>query len=64
MKPANHYPPYLQASNIGKATVGVQKETRGSMATTTTAPKQYTEAEQNAFSLDTMLNGGTCDTCQ
>jgi ribonucleoside-diphosphate reductase alpha chain len=61
MKPANHYPPYLQASNIGKATVGVQKETRGSMATTT---KQYTEAEKNACSLDAMLNGGTCEACQ
>jgi ribonucleoside-diphosphate reductase alpha chain len=60
MKPANHYPPYLQASNIGKATDSVQKEIRSIMA----PPKQYTEAEQNAFSLDTMLNGGTCDTCQ
>jgi ribonucleoside-diphosphate reductase alpha chain len=61
MKPANPYPPYLQASNIGKATDSVQKEIRSIMAT---PPKQYTEAEQNAFSLDTMLNGGTCDTCQ
>jgi ribonucleoside-diphosphate reductase alpha chain len=54
----------LQASNIEKATVGVQKEIRGTMGASTTAPKQYTEAEQNAFSLDAMLNGGTCDTCQ
>ena len=52
MKPANPYPPYLQASNIGKATIGVQKESRGTMAI---ASKQYIEAEQNACSLDAML---------
>jgi ribonucleoside-diphosphate reductase alpha chain len=64
MKPANPYPPYLQASNIGKATVGVQKEMRGTMGATTTAPKQYTEAEKNACSLEAMLNGGTCEARQ
>jgi ribonucleoside-diphosphate reductase alpha chain len=64
MKPANPYPPNLQASNIGKATVGVRKETHGTMGATTTAPKQYTEAEKNACSLDAMLNGGTCEACQ
>jgi ribonucleoside-diphosphate reductase alpha chain len=64
MKPANPYPPNLQASNIEKATVGVRKEIRDTMGTTTTAPKQYTEAEKNACSLDAMLNGGTCEACQ
>ena len=61
MKPANPYPPYLQASNIGKATIGEQKEIRGSMATTT---KQYTGAEQNACSLDDMWKGDTCEACE
>jgi ribonucleoside-diphosphate reductase alpha chain len=61
MKPANSYPPYLQASNIGKATVGVRKETHGTKATTL---NEYTEAEQNACSLNAMLNGGTCEACQ
>ena len=64
MKPANHYPPYLQASNIGKATVGAQKEIRGTMGATTTAPKQYIEAEKNACCLNAMLNVGTCEACQ
>ena len=61
MKPANHYPPYLQASNIGKATIAVQKESRGTMATPS---KQYIEAEQNACSLDAMLDDGTSEACQ
>jgi hypothetical protein len=61
MKPANSYPPTLQASNIGKATVSVQKEICGTMAT---PPKQYIEAEQNASSSDAMLNCGTCEACQ
>jgi hypothetical protein len=61
MKPANPYPPYLQASNIGKATIGVQKESRGTMATHS---KQYIEAEQNACSLDAMLDDGTSEACQ
>lgn len=61
MKPANHYPPYLQASNIGKATIGVQKESRGTMAIPS---KQYIEAEQNACSLDAMLDNGTCEAWQ
>ncbi|MFT4175650.1 MAG: ribonucleoside-diphosphate reductase subunit alpha [Luteolibacter sp.] len=50
----------LQASNIEKATVDVKKEVRGLAA----GPKQYTEAEKNACSLDAMLNGGTCEACQ
>ncbi len=54
----------LQASNIEKATTNVAKEIRGTMGATTTAPKQYTEAEKNACSLDAMLNGGTCEACQ
>jgi hypothetical protein len=62
MKPANPYPPYLQASNIGKATIGVQKEIRGIMAShpQNTIPK----AEQNACSLDTLLDDGTSEACQ
>ena len=61
MKPANPYPPYLQASYIGKATIGVQKEIRSTMAIPS---KQYIEAEQNACSLDTMLDDGTSEACQ
>ena len=64
MNPTKPFPPTLQASNIEKATVGVQKEIRGTTGATTTAPKQYTEAEKNACSLDAMLNGGTCKACQ
>ena len=61
MKPANHYPPYLQASNIEKATVSEQKEIRSTMAIPS---KQYIEAEQNACSLDAMLDDGTSEACQ
>jgi hypothetical protein len=61
MKPANHYPHYLQASNIEKSTVSMQKEICGTMAT---PPKQYIEAEQNASSSDAMLKCGTCEVCQ
>ena len=52
----------LQASNIEKATIDVKKEVRGGMAAG--GPKQYTEAEKNACSLEAMLNGGTCEACQ
>jgi ribonucleoside-diphosphate reductase alpha chain len=51
----------LQASNIEKATIDVKKEVRGLAAG---GPKQFTEAEKNACSLDAMLNGGTCEACQ
>jgi len=52
----------MQASNIEKTTTTVAKEIRGTMAG---EPKRtYTEAEKNACSLDTMLNGGTCEACQ
>ena len=61
MQPANPYPPNLQASNIGKATIGVQKEIRSTMAIPS---KQYIEAEQNACSLDAMLDDGTSEACQ
>jgi ribonucleoside-diphosphate reductase alpha chain len=53
----------LQASNIEKATIDVKKEQRGHMATTTAA-REYSDAEKNACSLDAMLNGGTCEACQ
>jgi hypothetical protein len=49
----------MKASQIEKATVGVQKEIRGTMGATTPAPKQYTEAEKNACSLDVMLKAGS-----
>ena len=61
MQPANPYPPNLQASNIEKATVSEQKEIRSTMAIPS---KQYIEAEQNACSLDTMLDNGTSEACQ
>ncbi len=51
----------LQASNIEKATIDVKKEVRGIAGGT---PKQYTEAEKNACSLEAMMNGGTCEACQ
>ncbi|MFT3991336.1 MAG: ribonucleoside-diphosphate reductase subunit alpha [Luteolibacter sp.] len=50
----------LQASNIEKSTIDVKKEVRGLAA----GPKQFTEAEKMACSIDAMLNGGTCEACQ
>ncbi|MFD2257885.1 ribonucleoside-diphosphate reductase subunit alpha [Luteolibacter algae] len=58
----------LQASNVEKSTVNIQKEQRGVMATQTAAAaatkKEFTEAQKNACSLDAMLNGGECEACQ
>jgi len=61
----------LQASNVEKSTLNVKKEQRGVMATqtaataaTNAAKKEFTAAEQNACSIDAMLNGGECEACQ
>jgi ribonucleoside-diphosphate reductase alpha chain len=62
----------LQASNVEKSTLNVQKEQRGHMATTTAATAataaatklEYTEAQKNACSIDAMMNGGECEACQ
>ena len=61
----------LQASNVEKSTLNVQKEQRGHMATQTAATaataatkKEYTEAQKNACSIDAMMNGGECEACQ
>ena len=50
-------------SNIEKATIDVKKEQRGVMATANAA-REYSDAEKNACSIDTMMNGGTCEACQ
>ena len=61
----------LSASNIEKATVSVKKETRGIVAQTSAEisneskeKKTDTKAEKQACSLDAMLNGGECESCQ
>jgi ribonucleoside-diphosphate reductase alpha chain len=63
-----YYLRILQASNIEKSTIDVKKEQRGVMATQTAATaagaKQFTEAEKNTYSINAMLNGGTCEACQ
>ena len=52
----------LQASNIEKATIDVKKELRGLAAAG--VKREFTPEEQNACSLDAMINGGTCEACQ
>ncbi len=58
----------LGASNIEKATVQVQKETRGLVGAEANAPKdekrEFTPQEKQACSIDAMINGGTCEACQ
>jgi ribonucleoside-diphosphate reductase alpha chain len=65
----------LQASNIEKSTVAVQKDQRGVMATQTattaatnlaaaTAKREFTAEEKRVCSIDAMLNGGECEACQ
>ncbi len=61
----------MQASNAEKSTIDVKKVQRGHMATqtaataaTAAAKKEYTQAEQNACSIDAMLDGGECEACQ
>ncbi|MBV5343680.1 ribonucleoside-diphosphate reductase subunit alpha, partial [bacterium] len=51
-----------QASNIEKATIDVKKELRGLAAAG--VKREFTPEEQNACSLDAMINGGTCEACQ
>lgn len=64
----------LQASNIEKSTIDVKKERRGAMAgglsaagagkkPDTEAPR-FTPEQQQACSIDAMLNGGECEACQ
>jgi len=50
-----------QASNIEKATTKVNKEVRIYAAD---APRESTETEKEACSLDALLNGGECEACQ
>ena len=53
----------MGASNIEKATVSVKKETRGLMGQA--AAEIAAEAERvRVCSLDAMLNGGECESCQ
>jgi ribonucleoside-diphosphate reductase alpha chain len=65
----------LQASNVEKSTLNVQKEQRGVMATQTaataatnlaaaTAKREFTAEEKMVCSLDAMMNGGECEACQ
>ena len=57
----------LQASNIEKATIDVKKQTRGVISGTdgkTTSKKEYTTEEQQACSIEAMLNDGECEACQ
>ncbi len=62
----------LQASNVEKSTLNVQKEQRGHMATQTAATAatnaaakmEYTAEQKNACSIDAMMNGGECEACQ
>ena len=52
----------LGASNIEKATVKVKKEMRGVVAQD--APKEFTEEEKKACSIEAMMNGEECEACQ
>ena len=57
----------LQASNIEKSTISVKKEVRGAAGAAVAVSKQkkeYTPAEQQACSIDAMINGGECEACQ
>ena len=51
----------LGASNIEKATVAVKKEKRGVMGVEVSAAAEEAKA---ACSLEAMLNGGVCESCQ
>jgi ribonucleoside-diphosphate reductase alpha chain len=64
----------LQASNVEKSTVAVQKDQRGVMATQTAlsavasakadAAKTFTPEQKMSCSLEAMMNGGECEACQ
>ncbi|NNM30202.1 MAG: ribonucleoside-diphosphate reductase subunit alpha, partial [Akkermansiaceae bacterium] len=53
----------MQASNIEKATVKSRKREEGPQ-NGNPPNNTYTEAEQNACSIDAMMNGGECEACQ
>jgi len=52
-----------QASNIEKASIKVKHDVR-IYQTEATQPREYTEAEKEACSLEALLNGGECEACQ
>ena len=52
----------LQASNIEKATVQMKKDS--SPQGEKPGGKTYTPEEQNACSIEAMMNGGECEACQ
>ena len=55
----------LQASNIEKATIDVKKETRGIISQKKEMGGEgHAQKEKQACSLDAMLNGEECETCQ
>jgi ribonucleoside-diphosphate reductase alpha chain len=62
----------LQASNVEKSTIDVQKVQRGVMATATAATasaaanakREFTAEEKMVCSIDAMMNGGECEACQ
>ena len=57
----------LQASNIEKTTIAMNKDQRGVMATQTAAAaakKEFSAAEKTACSIDAMRNGEECEACQ
>ena len=51
----------LQASNIEKSTIDVKKEVRGFAGN---AKREFSAEEQQACSIDAMINGGECEACQ
>ena len=53
-----------QASNIEQATTNVKKEVRHLGGENDPNSKEFTEAEQQACSLDALLNGEECEACQ
>jgi ribonucleoside-diphosphate reductase alpha chain len=57
----------LGASNIEKATLNIKKETRGVIGQSSQQLNEkriYSVAEQQACSIESMMNGGTCEACQ
>ena len=51
----------MQANNIEKSTVDAKKMEAAQGAA---REKVYTEEEQRACSIDAMMNGGECESCQ
>ncbi len=54
----------LGASNIEKATVSVKKNVTTAMEGKDEAPREFTEEEKKACSIDAMRNGEECEACQ